>query len=43
MGKQVQNYETPKEVGRKLDDLQELVPTYNEVRYGNENILKDKK
>lgn len=43
MGNQVQTYETPKEVGRKLDDLQDLVPTYNEVRYGSKNIAEDNK
>ncbi len=43
MGKQVQNYETPKEVGSKLQEVQGMIQVYNEVRYGNENIKEDNK
>ena len=42
MGDEVQASDTPKEVGGKLEELQKLVPIYNEVRYGNENIKENK-
>ena len=38
MGKKVQPYETPHEVGEVLTDVKELVREYDEARYAAQNI-----
>ena len=38
MGDEVHPYETPKEVGGKLEEVRELVQAYNDVRYGQESL-----